>query len=72
MRIVTLIVGILCIFAVLLDAFQTIILPRRASGRFRLTRLSSLPPGSRGYSSPTAFTIPASANRPSAITVPCR
>ena len=39
MRIVTLIVGILCIFAVLLDAFQTIILPRRASGRFRLTRL---------------------------------
>jgi hypothetical protein len=31
--------GILCLFAVLLDAFQTIILPRRASGRFRLTRL---------------------------------
>jgi hypothetical protein len=39
MRIVTLIVGIVCLFAVLLDAFQTIILPRRASGRFRLTRL---------------------------------
>jgi hypothetical protein len=31
--------GIFCLFAVLLDAFQTIILPRRASGRFRLTRL---------------------------------
>jgi hypothetical protein len=31
--------GILCIFVVLLDAFQTIILPRRATGRFRLTRL---------------------------------
>jgi hypothetical protein len=39
MRTVTLIVGIVFIFAVLLDAFQTIILPRRASGRFRLTRL---------------------------------
>jgi hypothetical protein len=31
--------GIACLFAVLLDAFQTIILPRRASGRFRLTRV---------------------------------
>jgi hypothetical protein len=31
--------GILCLFAVLFDAFQTIILPRRASGRFRLTRI---------------------------------
>jgi hypothetical protein len=39
MRIFTLIAGIVCLFAVLLDAFQTIILPRRASGRFRLTRL---------------------------------
>jgi hypothetical protein len=39
MRIVTLVAGILCLFAVLLDAFQTIILPRRASGRFRLTRI---------------------------------
>jgi hypothetical protein len=39
MRILTLIAGIVCLFAVLLDAFQTIILPRRASGRFRLTRL---------------------------------
>jgi hypothetical protein len=39
MRIVTLVAGILCLFAVLFDAFQTIILPRRASGRFRLTRL---------------------------------
>ncbi len=39
MRIVTLVAGIVCLFAVLVDAFQTIILPRRASGRFRLTRL---------------------------------
>jgi len=29
--------GISCLFLVLLDAFQTIILPRRATGRFRLT-----------------------------------
>lgn len=39
MRVFTLFAGIACLFAVLLDAFQTIILPRRASGRFRLTRL---------------------------------
>ncbi|MGA2559101.1 MAG: potassium channel family protein, partial [Terracidiphilus sp.] len=39
MRILTMIVGILFLFAVLLDAFQTIILPRRATGRFRLTRI---------------------------------
>lgn len=31
--------GLVCLFIVLLDAFQTIILPRRATGRFRLTRL---------------------------------
>jgi hypothetical protein len=31
--------GSVCLFAVLLDAFQTIILPRRATGRFRLTRI---------------------------------
>ena len=39
MRILVMMAGIGCLFAVLLDAFQTIILPRRASGRFRLTRL---------------------------------
>ena len=39
MRILTMVAGILCLFAVLLDAFQTIILPRRATGRFRLTRI---------------------------------
>jgi hypothetical protein len=39
MRALTLIAGIVCLFGVLLDAFQTIILPRRATGRFRLTRL---------------------------------
>jgi hypothetical protein len=31
--------GIACILAVLLDAFKTIILPRRATGRFRITRI---------------------------------
>lgn len=31
--------GVLAIVLVLLDAFQTVILPRRASGRFRFTRL---------------------------------
>ena len=39
MQIAAFFVGIVCLFAVLLDAFQTIILPRRASGRFRLTRI---------------------------------
>lgn len=39
MHILTLIAGILCLFTVLFDAFQTIILPRRATGRFRLTNL---------------------------------
>jgi hypothetical protein len=39
MRAFTLIAGVVCLFAVLLDAFQTIILPRRATGRFRLTRI---------------------------------
>jgi len=39
MRSFTLIAGVLFLFAVMLDAFQTIILPRRATGRFRLTRL---------------------------------
>jgi hypothetical protein len=29
----------MCCFAVFLDAFQTIILPRRATGRFRITRM---------------------------------
>jgi len=33
------IAGLICVLAALLDAFQTVILPRRASGRFRLTRL---------------------------------
>jgi hypothetical protein len=31
--------GIACIFIALLDAFQTVISPRRATGRFRITRL---------------------------------
>jgi hypothetical protein len=39
MRLLTLILGLLCLAEVLLDAFQTIILPRRASGRFRVSRI---------------------------------
>jgi hypothetical protein len=39
MRVLALITGIICLVVVLLDAFQTIILPRRATGRFRLTRI---------------------------------
>lgn len=39
MNILAFIAGILCLFIVLLDAFQTIILPRRATGRFRLTNV---------------------------------
>jgi hypothetical protein len=39
MQTISLLAGIACLFTVLIDAFQTIILPRRATGRFRLTRL---------------------------------
>jgi hypothetical protein len=39
MRILAFVAGIACLFIVLLDAFQTIILPRRATGRLRLTRI---------------------------------
>jgi hypothetical protein len=39
MRTLTTVAGIICILTVLLDAFQTVILPRRAAGRLRLTRL---------------------------------
>ncbi len=39
MRILTLLAGVVCLLGVLFDAFQTIILPRRATGRFRLTRI---------------------------------
>jgi Ion channel len=39
MRTFGLVLGILCVIGVLMDAFQTIILPRRATGRFRITRL---------------------------------
>lgn len=34
-----LLAGAACIFVALFDAFQTMILPRRATGRFRITRL---------------------------------
>ena len=39
MHLLGLILGLLAIGTVLLDAFETIILPRRASGKIRLTRL---------------------------------
>ena len=39
MHIVAMIAGIFCLLAVSLDAFQTIILPRRPVGRFRITKL---------------------------------
>lgn len=39
MQIITRLCGIACIAAVLMDAFKTIILPRRATGRFRITRI---------------------------------
>jgi hypothetical protein len=39
MHVLSLIAGIACIFLALLDAFQTVILPRRATGRFRITRI---------------------------------
>ena len=39
MRVIALIAGVVCVFTVLFDAFQTIVLPRRATGRFRITRI---------------------------------
>jgi len=39
LHIVFLCAGIACIFTALLDAFQTVVLPRRAIGRFRITRI---------------------------------
>ncbi|MDE3148042.1 MAG: two pore domain potassium channel family protein [Acidobacteriota bacterium] len=39
MHILAFVAGVVCLCVVLLDAFQTIILPRRASGRFRLTSI---------------------------------
>ncbi len=39
MRILACIAGLVCILTVLLDAFQTIVLPRRPRGRFRITRI---------------------------------
>jgi hypothetical protein len=39
MRLLWLIPGLICLTEVLVDAFQTIILPRRASGRLRISRV---------------------------------
>jgi hypothetical protein len=38
-RVLSFIAGFACLFFVLLDAFQTVILPRRATGRFRITKV---------------------------------
>jgi hypothetical protein len=38
MHLIALIAGLICCLAVALDAFQTIILPRRPAGRLRITR----------------------------------
>ena len=38
MHIVAFLIGLICLLGVVLDAFQTIILPRRPKGRFRITR----------------------------------
>src|ERR1700729_3986934 len=38
MHLIALIAGMICCMAVALDAFQTIILPRRPAGRLRITR----------------------------------
>ena len=42
MYVAAFIAGLFCCLAVALDAFQTIILPRRPAGRFQITRLFSL------------------------------
>jgi hypothetical protein len=39
LHVVAFIAGLFCFLAVALDAFQTIILPRRPNGRFRITRM---------------------------------
>jgi hypothetical protein len=39
MHVAALIAGLFCLLGVALDAFQTIILPRRPTGRFQITRL---------------------------------
>ncbi|MGB6729144.1 MAG: potassium channel family protein [Terracidiphilus sp.] len=39
MRILAMLAGVACLCIVLIDAFETIILPRRATGRFRPTRI---------------------------------
>lgn len=39
MNVISIILGLVCLIEVLTDAFQTIILPRRASGRVRIGRL---------------------------------
>jgi hypothetical protein len=39
LHVVAFIAGLFCCLAVALDAFQTIILPRRPNGRFRITRM---------------------------------
>jgi len=39
LHVLALVAGVICCLAVFVDAFQTIILPRRPTGRFRITRM---------------------------------
>ena len=39
MKVLAIIIGVICIIAILQDAFETIVLPRRVSRKFRLSRL---------------------------------
>ena len=39
MHVLALVAGVMCCLAVFVDAFQTIILPRRPTGRYRITRM---------------------------------
>ena len=43
MRIAAIIIGLVIIFGVLLDAFETVVLPRRVSRRLRLVRFIVAP-----------------------------
>jgi hypothetical protein len=71
MRALTLVAGVVCLFAVLLDAFQTIILPRRASGRFRLTRIFYVITWTPWVFLASGFAVRADARPSSVTTGPC-
>lgn len=57
MSLVALVAGAILLTVVLLDAFQTIILPRRPVGRIRITRAFIVRPGSPGEGWPTVCAL---------------